>query len=247
MTLLKTRALLRKLTEGKNKLNFRRVGLWIKKQFVLHGLASFALFAMLLPTGLTPAFSTQASPATSEPVTLKLDITSNSLLVSDNKISQIIPGESSTDKAAREQTAADQAAKAKATASRNTVSRERRVYTDPSNFDGIYTRAEAAYGVDARILKAVHLVETGGSGSSGITNHTGSGAQGPMQFLPSTFRRHGVDGNGDGYADIDNVEDAIFSAAAYLKACGYPNVQKALWGYNPSTSYYNKVMRIAGM
>jgi membrane-bound lytic murein transglycosylase B len=63
-----------------------------------------------------------------------------------------------------------------------------------------------------------------------------------MQFLPSTWKHYGVDGNGDGVADITNVNDAIFSAANYLKACGYPNIKSALWGYNPSTRYYTKVM-----
>lgn len=252
MTLLSKRALLDKLTEGKNRLNYRQIGLWIKKQFVLRGLASFALFAVLLPIGLTPASVSEASPVLSEPVVLKLDTTSDSLLVSDRKMSQIVPGESATDKAAREKAEAEKAAQAKAaaekaaqaaSASRNTVSRERRVYADPSNFDEIYNRAGAAYGVSPIILKAVHTVETGRSGSTAVTSY--AGAQGPMQFLPSTWRRYGVDGNGDGIKDINNVEDAIFGAAAYLKACGYPNVQKALWGYNPSTSYYNKVMGVA--
>lgn len=254
MTLFTKRALLEKLTEGKNKLNLRRAGLWIKKQFVLRGLASFALFAVLLPTGLMPIESTKTAEAeVSAPVSLKLDTSKDSVIVSDQKLSQIVPGESADQKVAREKDEAEKAALAADLAAkvkpvlRNTVSRERRVYADPSNFDEIYNRAGTAYGVDPRILRAIHQVETGGSGSTGITNRSGSGAQGPMQFLPSTFRRHGVDGNGDGFADINNVEDAIFSAAAYLKACGYPNVQKALWGYNPSTSYVNKVMRMSGM
>ena len=124
-----------------------------------------------------------------------------------------------------------------------TLAREYRVYSDPVNFDSIYQNAGAAYGVDPSIIKAIHIVETGASGSTYRSN--ASGATGPMQFLPSTWRRHGVDGDGDGQADIGNVTDAIFSAAKYLKDCGYPNLKKALWGYNPSNSYYNKVLGIA--
>ncbi|MCX6808177.1 MAG: lytic transglycosylase domain-containing protein [Candidatus Berkelbacteria bacterium] len=173
-----------------------------------------------------------------------LDTTSPSIVVAQTKTLQIVPGESQNDKEIREQ--AEAAAKAKAQAAaqkRDTASRElQRVYTDPTDFDTIYLRAEAALGVDHRLLKAIHTVETGASGSTARMNP--SGATGPMQFLPSTFRRHAVDGNGDGVADITNVEDAIFSAAQYLKDCGYPDFRKALWSYNPSTAYYNKVMRI---
>jgi len=222
---------------------------WVKSRLVSRSLASFMLVTAMLPMSVSTVDAPKASPETYKSH-VAMNVASADLLSDTVRNIQIIPGESQVDKLAREKAEADaQAANAAklALASRNTVSRERRVYNDPSNFDSIYARAEAAYGVDARLLKAIHQVETGGSGSTGLTNRSGSGATGPMQFMPSTWRRHGVDGNGDGIADINNVEDAIFSAAAYLKACGYPNIQKALWGYNPSTSYYNKVMRIAGM
>ena len=162
-----------------------------------------------------------------------------------HSISKIVPGESVAQRETREKAEAE--AKVLAQKKRDTVSREARVavkiYSDPANFDEIYQRAGNAMGVSPALLKAIHTVETGASGSTYRSNP--SGATGPMQFLPSTFRRHGIDGNGDGIADISNVEDAIFSAAAYLKACGYPDMKKALWGYNPSTSYYNKIMRLA--
>jgi len=155
----------------------------------------------------------------------------------------IMPGESIVQKEIREKAEAALALARTKKTSRDVVSRERRVYSDPSDFSTIYKAAEARFGVDARILHAIHYVETGCSGSTYKTN--ASGAAGPMQFLPSTFRRHAVDGNGDGVFDIYNVEDAIFTAAAYLRACGYPDVKKALWGYNPSYSYYHKVMEVA--
>ncbi|MFC4030133.1 NlpC/P60 family protein [Streptomyces polygonati] len=40
-------------------------------------------------------------------------------------------------------------------------------------------------------------------------------AQGIAQFIPGTWATHGVDGNGDGTADVWNPEDAIPSAASY--------------------------------
>ncbi len=160
---------------------------------------------------------------------------------------EIIPGESITQKEVREKAEAE--AKAQAELEKKKKSRfvkasiVARVYIDPSDFNDIYQAAANQFGVDANLLKAIHYVETGCSGSTSRSSYTG--ATGPMQFLPSTFRRHSVDGNNDGTKDINNVEDAIFSAAAYLKACGYPDVKKALWGYNPSTFYYNKVISVA--
>lgn len=218
-------------------------------KFALNRFTSIFLLVLMLPVTL-PAIKTSEN-ANSSKVNIKLALNSPSVLASNKGNNNIVPGESKNDKEIREkaeETAKTEAvktaqAKAAAEASRNTVSREKRVYNDPSSFDGIYAAAGSAYGVDARILKAIHIVETGASGSTSRANP--SGAQGPMQFLPSTWKRHAVDGNGDGNADINNVNDAIFTAAAYLKACGYPNVQKALWGYNPSTSYYNKVMSLA--
>lgn len=167
------------------------------------------------------------------------------VVLGENK-PEIVPGESLAQKEAREKAEAEAKAQKEALlASKNraVVSRERRIYADPSSFDAIYIAAGNAYGIDPILLRAVHFVETGCSGSTTRSSHMG--ATGPMQFLPSTFNRHGVDGNGDGIKDIHNVEDAIFSAANYLRACGYPNIQRALWGYNPSQAYYNKVISVA--
>lgn len=40
-----------------------------------------------------------------------------------------------------------------------------------------------------------------------------AGAQGIAQFMPSTWKQYGIDGDGDGIADIWNPIDAIHSAA----------------------------------
>jgi cell wall-associated NlpC family hydrolase len=42
------------------------------------------------------------------------------------------------------------------------------------------------------------------------------GAQGIAQFMPATWERHGIDGNGDGKRDVWDPEDAIPSSAKYL-------------------------------
>ncbi|RDI66811.1 lytic transglycosylase domain-containing protein [Nocardia pseudobrasiliensis] len=67
-------------------------------------------------------------------------------------------------------------------------------------------------------------------------------AEGPFQFLPETWQRWGVDANGDGVADPDNIDDAALTAARYLCASGGTLTtpegwQKALFTYNQSSAY----------
>ena len=45
-------------------------------------------------------------------------------------------------------------------------------------------------------------------------------AVGPMQFIPGTWGRWGVDGNGDGVADPQNIYDAALATAHYLCSTG---------------------------
>jgi membrane-bound lytic murein transglycosylase B len=71
-------------------------------------------------------------------------------------------------------------------------------------------------------------------------------AVGPMQFIPSTWRQAGRDGNGDGEADPLNIDDAALSAASYLCAGGRDLTTAAGWtdavlSYNQSDSYVGKV------
>lgn len=118
-------------------------------------------------------------------------------------------------------------------------------YTDTrSDFNELYERAGKAFGIHPKLLQAVHMVETGGRGNTTVSSY--AGAQGPMQFMPATFRAYGVDGNGDGVAEINNVDDAVFSAAKYLAANGgASDPRKGLWHYNHSSAYVEKVMGIA--
>jgi membrane-bound lytic murein transglycosylase B len=75
-------------------------------------------------------------------------------------------------------------------------------------------------------------------------------AVGPMQFIPSTWRLVGRDGNGDGTADPFNIDDAALSAAGYLCAHGRNLTAangwtEAVYSYNQSGSYVEKVRRQA--
>ncbi|WP_426226616.1 lytic transglycosylase domain-containing protein [Pseudarthrobacter sp. DSP2-3-2b1] len=71
-------------------------------------------------------------------------------------------------------------------------------------------------------------------------------AVGPMQFIPSTWRLAGRDGNGDGRADPFNIDDAALSAAGYLCARGGDLTtangwNRAVYAYNQSDSYVDQV------
>jgi hypothetical protein len=97
----------------------------------------------------------------------------------------------------------------------------------------LYRRAQRRFGVDWRLLAAVNLVETG---FNRIRSNSTAGAQGPMQFIPSTWRAYGMGG------DIRDPSDAIMGAANYLRASGAPRDERAaLLAYNPSTDYVNSV------
>ena len=57
-----------------------------------------------------------------------------------------------------------------------------------------------------------------------------AGAFGHTQFMPSTFQRLAVDGDGDGRRDImTSVPDAVHSTANFLKKAGWVNGLP--WGY----------------
>ncbi len=77
-----------------------------------------------------------------------------------------------------------------------------------------------------------------------------AGALGPAQFIPSSFIKYGVDGNGDGRRNPFDMDDAIASIGNYLKLSGWkedaPLAKKrqAVWAYNHYTIYVNTVMMV---
>jgi membrane-bound lytic murein transglycosylase B len=71
-------------------------------------------------------------------------------------------------------------------------------------------------------------------------------AVGPMQVLPSAWRRYGLDGNGDGRVDPQNMYDAAATAAVML--CRYgaldtdAGLDQTFFHYNPSNAYVAEVL-----
>jgi soluble lytic murein transglycosylase-like protein len=73
-----------------------------------------------------------------------------------------------------------------------------------------------------------------------IASSSSAGAQGPMQFLPSTWEVYGLGG------DIRDEHDAILGAANYLSASGSPGDDRgALFHYNPVPAYVTAVTAYA--
>lgn len=99
-----------------------------------------------------------------------------------------------------------------------------------------YNEAGNLYGIDPRLIEAVHQVETG---KSCDCKNSSAGAIGPMQFLRSTFV-HYSDGN------ICDARDAIFAGANLLAQSGAAqgDIRSALFSYNHSNSYVNKVIGV---
>ncbi len=98
---------------------------------------------------------------------------------------------------------------------------------------GYYREAESATGVGWNYLAAINLIESRFGRIIGLSS---AGAQGPMQFMPSTF---GAYGNG---GDILSPHDSIMAAGRMLAANGFAqNPDSALYRYNNSDYYVQAV------
>jgi hypothetical protein len=103
----------------------------------------------------------------------------------------------------------------------------------PDTLRAHYERAARRFDVPWTLLAAVHFMETK---FGRVVSPSWAGAQGPMQFIPSTWDAFGMGG------DVHDTRDAIHAAANYLSATGSPeNDRQALWAYNP-VDYYGDVV-----
>jgi membrane-bound lytic murein transglycosylase B len=103
----------------------------------------------------------------------------------------------------------------------------------PDRLRSFYDEAERRFHVSWELLAAVNFVE---SKFGRVRSASSAGAQGPMQFLPSTWARYGLGG------DVHDPRDAIMGAANYLHASGAPaDDRRALLAYNHSSAYVDAV------
>ena len=107
----------------------------------------------------------------------------------------------------------------------------------PAKLLSFYHEAGRRFGVPWRVLAAVNFVE---SAFGKVRSPSAAGAQGPMQFMPGTWRVYGLGG------DVHDPHDAIIGAANFLRASGARrNIRGALHAYNPSPTYVDAVLRYA--
>jgi hypothetical protein len=100
-----------------------------------------------------------------------------------------------------------------------------------------YAAAQRRFGIHWSILASINFVE---SAFGRMRSASEAGARGPMQFLPSTWRRYGMGG------DIADPHDAILGAANYLRQAGAASsLDRALFAYNHSSWYVRAVRRFA--
>ena len=104
--------------------------------------------------------------------------------------------------------------------------------TIPADYLRLYQRAASLCpGLSWTVLAGVGKVESDHGRARTLVSS--AGAQGPMQFEPGTWVRHGVDGDADGRADPFDPADAIPSAVGYLCALGVSrDATAALVAYN---------------
>ena len=111
----------------------------------------------------------------------------------------------------------------------------------------IYQHASDAYGLGPQgpaILASINGIESGFGANLGPSS---AGAEGWMQFMPSTWASYGVDADGDGTADPNDPHDAIFAAASYLSAAGMPaDTAGAIFAYKHADWYVAEVLANAG-
>jgi hypothetical protein len=113
----------------------------------------------------------------------------------------------------------------------------------PAGIKKAYLAASARYKLPWTLLAGIGMEETA---HGRLTRTSSAGAQGLMQFMPATWATMGVDGDGDGRADITNDADSVMSAANYLTKSGVTSgpagVRAAIFAYNHADWYVNDVL-----
>ncbi len=104
----------------------------------------------------------------------------------------------------------------------------------------IYQSCGTEYGIPWQVLASINKIETAFGTNLNVSS---AGAQGWMQFIPSTWAAYGVDANDDGRKDPYNPVDAICAAARYLRAAGGDkDLRQAVLAYNHADWYADEVL-----
>jgi len=121
--------------------------------------------------------------------------------------------------------------------------------TEPTSYIQLFKASAAQYcpGLSWTVLAAIGQIESGDGANMGPST---AGALGPMQFMPSTWARWGIDAFGQtGPPDVMNPYDAVPSAARLLCADGAAqgghSLYNAIFDYNHADWYVNEVLALA--
>src|SRR5512132_1793060 len=107
----------------------------------------------------------------------------------------------------------------------------------------IYQSCGTEYGIPWQVLAGINKIETAFGTNLNVSS---AGAEGWMQFIPSTWAAYGVDANNDGTKDPYNPVDAICAAARYLRAAGGDeDIRQAIFAYNHASWYVDEVLLYA--
>jgi len=166
---------------------------------------------------------------------ITVELQQSMIIHQSNSQIKITPGESLVQKQAREKQEQLNAQ----SATRTVIARER--VSEPvvvatswslAELRTLYQSAASKFGIDWKLIEAVHQVESGKSTDTCKKSY--AGATGPMQFLPSTFRHYANEGS-----DICSVHDSVYAAANLLARSGADtgDIDSALFSYNHSMSY----------
>jgi cell wall-associated NlpC family hydrolase len=110
--------------------------------------------------------------------------------------------------------------------------------------------AQTCPGLPWGVLAGIGTVESDNGRSDAPGVHSGAnfaGAEGPMQFEPSTFAEYAVDADPSVPLSVYDPADAIYTAAAMLCANGAASgttagISQAIFAYNHSQSYVASVL-----
>jgi len=121
--------------------------------------------------------------------------------------------------------------------------------TRPTTYIQLFQASAARYcpGLSWTVLAAIGQIESGDGANVGPSS---AGALGPMQFLPSTWARWGIDAFGQtGPPNVMNPYDAVPSAARLLcadgAAAGGSSLSHAIFDYNHANWYVSEVLALA--
>lgn len=129
-----------------------------------------------------------------------------------------------------------------------------KIESSHGTFGGAEVRA------DGSLTKPIIGIPLTGSGGTAAIGDSDGGlidgdptidrAAGPMQFIPQTWMRYGVDADQNDEIEIQNIYDAAASAALYLCAAAgtmtdVAGLQRGYFAYNHSLAYVSDVLTAA--